>query len=65
MDTAQSDSAYREALKDYQSALMRGLQLAEERAGGGASGAPKVGEVIDGYRFKGGDPSQESSWERQ
>jgi hypothetical protein len=26
--------------------------------------APSVGEVIDGYRFKGGDPKQESSWEQ-
>lgn len=25
---------------------------------------PEVGQVIDGYRFKGGDPAQESSWER-
>ncbi len=25
--------------------------------------APSVGEVIDGYRFKGGDPAQQSSWE--
>jgi hypothetical protein len=67
MDTAQSDSAYREALNDYAAALRRGLQLAEERAGGGtaAPGAPKAGDVIDGYRFKGGDPSQESSWEKQ
>ena len=25
---------------------------------------PEVGQVIDGYRFKGGDPAQESSWEQ-
>lgn len=25
---------------------------------------PEVGTVLDGYRFKGGDPSQESSWEQ-
>lgn len=25
---------------------------------------PEVGAVIDGYRFKGGDPAQESSWEQ-
>src|SRR5690242_7197406 len=25
--------------------------------------APRIGEVIDGYRFTGGDPSQQSSWE--
>jgi hypothetical protein len=26
--------------------------------------APVVGEVMDGYRFKGGDPAQQSSWEQ-
>ena len=26
------------------------------------TGAPKVGDVLDGYRFKGGDPSQQSNW---
>lgn len=26
--------------------------------------APAVGEVMDGYRFKGGDPAQQSSWEQ-
>lgn len=25
---------------------------------------PEVGTVLDGYRFKGGDPKQESSWEQ-
>jgi hypothetical protein len=29
-----------------------------------ASGAPKVGEVRKGYRFKGGDPANRSSWEK-
>jgi len=24
---------------------------------------PEVGQELDGYRFKGGDPSQESNWE--
>lgn len=28
-------------------------------------GIPRVGEVRKGYRFKGGDPSQQSSWEKQ
>lgn len=27
-------------------------------------GAPQVGEVVDGYKYKGGDPSQQSNWEK-
>ena len=37
------------------------------RAGGTSIGnldLPQVGEVIDGYRYRGGDPSSQSSWER-
>lgn len=29
------------------------------------SGAPKVGQILDGYRFLGGDPSNPASWEQQ
>lgn len=31
---------------------------------GGAPAAPKVGTVVRGYRFKGGDPSQQANWEQ-
>lgn len=30
-----------------------------------SNATPTVGEVIDGYRFKGGDPADQNSWERQ
>ena len=33
-------------------------------ASSGAVSVPKTGEVRDGYRFKGGDPSKQSSWEK-
>lgn len=29
-----------------------------------ASGAPKIGEVRKGYKFKGGDPADQNSWEK-
>lgn len=39
------------------------------RSGGSAATSapsmPKVGEVRDGYKFKGGDPSKPESWEKQ
>jgi hypothetical protein len=28
------------------------------------AGTPRPGQVIDGYRFKGGDPSKQANWER-
>lgn len=31
---------------------------------GGGSGAPKSGEVVDGYRFKGGNPADAKNWEK-
>jgi hypothetical protein len=30
----------------------------------GKTAAPKQGDVMDGYRFKGGDPSKKESWEK-
>ena len=26
---------------------------------------PKTGQVVDGYKFKGGDPANQSNWEKQ
>ena len=34
-------------------------------AGGEGGGAPLViGQVVDGYKYKGGDPNSQSSWEK-
>ena len=43
------------------------LKAIRGRISGGApseSGAPKVGEIRKGYRFKGGDPSNKANWEK-
>jgi hypothetical protein len=33
-------------------------------AGGGAPQPPKAGDVVKGYRFKGGEPSDKNNWEK-
>ena|SRR3990167_5021280 len=44
--------------------LHRGIDLYGERKMAGAGQAPSVGEIIKGYRFKGGNPSNQDSWEQ-
>jgi hypothetical protein len=34
-------------------------------AGGSAPKAPSVGAIVDGYRFKGGNPAEAKNWEKQ
>lgn len=38
---------------------------ANRASGSGAAGAPKVGTVEGGYRFKGGDPANQANWVKQ
>jgi hypothetical protein len=40
------------------------LGLPKAAPGQSSAGAPTVGTVEGGYRFKGGDPSRQSSWEK-
>jgi len=75
-DTAAASVAERErhnkeieqapSIEEEIAAAMRAARL--KRSGGGSGGQttamPKVGEVRKGYRFKGGDPAQQSSWEK-
>lgn len=77
----QSDAGYMQALKDFRTEVENLIELARHKAGvGGAApdgdaspsspspaqpGTPAVGTVMQGYRFKGGNPSDPNSWERQ
>ncbi|WP_262565398.1 phage tail tip lysozyme [Agrobacterium tumefaciens] len=44
-------------------AMIRDAGPTYKRPAGG-DGAPSAGQVVDGYRFKGGDPAQQSNWEK-
>lgn len=63
LDNAQSWAAAQEALKELKGVINAGVERARMKAG--VTGAPSVGDVVDGYRFKGGDPADPNSWERQ
>lgn len=39
-------------------------QFVDQAGGQPAQGAPKAGEVRGGYRFKGGNPADQASWEK-
>lgn len=39
--------------------------LVKPKGGAAKSGAPKVGDIVDGYKFKGGDPADQKNWEKQ
>ncbi|MDE4176359.1 phage tail tip lysozyme [Phaeobacter sp. PT47_59] len=73
MDTAMTEQGFLDALDDYEAIVKQALSSAAQRGGGPASvdagggqgaGAPATGEVVDGYQFLGGDPSDPSRWSK-
>lgn len=52
--------ASREQITDIKSRM----QTTPKAGAAAPAGAPKVGDVQKGYRFKGGDPSKPGSWEK-
>lgn len=53
-----------DALQNMVDNLHRGILNVKGNASGTEGGAPPAGTVEDGYRFKGGDPSKQSNWEK-
>jgi hypothetical protein len=51
-------------LKARLAAKEKQIGMGQPKSADGPAGAPKVGDEQDGYLFKGGDPSQPSSWEK-
>lgn len=51
-------------LKAFMSDLRQQIQRAPAAPAQGASSGPQPGTVEDGYRFRGGNPSDPNSWER-
>jgi hypothetical protein len=70
LNRAQSDKEFEQSLNDLRSVMTSGYKRATGRDYGNnatakPSGAPAVGAVQDGYRFKGGNPADPKSWEKQ
>lgn len=70
MDTAQSDEQFAQGLRDLREVIQAGAKRARDAADGGrapsqaTAGGPQVGEVKNGYRFKGGNPADPFAWEK-
>jgi hypothetical protein len=60
-DNAEQITSKLQAFQSYLSDKERGTTGAPSPAGG----QPRIGEVRRGYVYRGGDPSQQSSWEKQ
>jgi hypothetical protein len=65
LNTAQSDDEFLQALNELRGVLVNARQaLVSGASVAPARGGPQPGMVQDGYRFKGGNPADPSSWEK-
>lgn len=67
MNTAASEEEFKTAAKEFQDVIRAGVKRAKGKAGVSNSdiSKPVAGDVVDGYRFKGGNPSDPNNWEEQ
>lgn len=60
-----SEEGFLQALTDLEEVVTAGLERARARAGqADHNGGPQAGVIEDGYRFKGGNPSDPNNWEK-
>jgi hypothetical protein len=70
LNTAQSEGQFVKALDELNEVISAGISRMKQRAGSpvatpeDTSGAPAIGSVDGGYRFKGGNPADPGSWEK-
>lgn len=78
LNTAQSDEEYRAALAEFRGIVAQGYQRMtgkpyqpKTREASGnlsakpANGMPMKGQIVDGHKFKGGNPADPANWEKQ
>jgi hypothetical protein len=62
MDPKSPEFGALQAQRDRLSKMI--VERAIGEAGVAPASGPKIGEVQQGYRFKGGNPADQSSWEK-